>query len=288
MSCKRLAIYLISLAFSAIIQIETFATPKVCIITHENLETMDPELINVIDKANSLNTMDITDTHFINYIKDPWDNHTNKVLYALLKQSDYYGYKFDNQEVCLIKIKGLYTDNLGGAIDTAYSKGCRIIVNTFNFSGQDGDEGNITLYEALSEKCVQYPDLIILQSAGNDNKELKYNIYKPNNMFIVGACDNDNHITGFSNYGENVDIYSLGDKLIYYSVLDNPTDVYLRGTSFAAPTLASIILRLFDDVKELNSQNVKQYLLTNMVEYPLNDPKVIKDEYFSHIRELNP
>lgn len=107
-------------------------------------------------------------------------------------------------------------------------------------------------YRGITEQlCKQYPGRF-------DYETIK------SHVVIVGAVKNETEngmykLTGFSNYGESVDIYAPGYD-VYSTVLNDKYD-YLPGTSMAAPIVSGAAAYIWSLDPSLSAAEVKQRLI---------------------------
>ena len=117
-------------------------------------------------------------------------------------------------------------------------------------------------------------DVLIVNAAGNDAKDLDTTEIYPNDQVSNGPEISDNFLTvgalnykygselvaNFSNYGKiNVDVFAPGVK-IYATVPDNKYQ-HLQGTSMAAPNVAGVAALIRSYYPKLTAAQVKKVLM---------------------------
>jgi subtilisin family serine protease len=133
------------------------------------------------------------------------------------------------------------------AIDYAVKSGARVLnmslaVAKHPFQSED-------VVKLMKEKLAEYPNLLVVLAASNENKKLGETWVTPNtwlaanvlpNLVVVAASDAAGKKASFSNYGRpyaTVAARGVGD----YSTGLHGTYNSMDGTSFASPTVASIV-----------------------------------------------
>jgi len=118
------------------------------------------------------------------------------------------------------------------AIFLSIKNGAKII--SMSFGGSYYSEYEAKIFKDLSDSGI-----IFVASAGNDgNNQEKYPAAYPG-VISVGATDNTDQITSFSNYGSWVDIFAPGyDILSSCGVYDY---CFASGTSMSTPMVSAII-----------------------------------------------
>jgi hypothetical protein len=127
------------------------------------------------------------------------------------------------------------------------------LIDALNYIGRytlPGDVVNMSIGSEKSEALDAAVEALknsygvsIVISAGNSGKETKD--YSPanlaeNNIYVVGAINENDAFSSFSNYGANVSYVAPGEKI--YSTYKDNQYASISGTSMAAPHLAAIIL----------------------------------------------
>ncbi|WP_074409294.1 S8 family serine peptidase [Aquimarina megaterium] len=145
----------------------------------------------------------------------------------------------------------------------------------------------ISMNKKWVDEAIQYADskdVLIVSSAGNDNKELNpENSHYPNdydisgkeisnNVIVVGSISktvNKNFKSYFSNYSkEHVDIYAPGHE-IYTTVYNNEYG-FISGTSLAAPIVSGIAALIRSYYPDLSVAQVKEILMKSGVSYNID------------------
>ena len=123
------------------------------------------------------------------------------------------------------------------AIDYAIAHGAHVINLSWGTSGN-----SVALREAI-ERAIRR-DMVIVCSAGNASKNLQLNQYYPasfnlKNMIVVGASDNFDEPTSWSNWGaQTVSVAAPGTNILTTQMGGGYWNV--TGTSAAAPIVAGI------------------------------------------------
>lgn len=166
-------------------------------------------------------------------------------------------------------------ENLGKAIDYAHYQGAKVFLMTYNIFDNFGLFRRQFYYDIISF-CNKYPEMTFIISAGNESMDLKAldEEDKQDNLVVVGSCNDKGIISTFSNRGDFVDLYTLGE-------IHLPTGQVLKGTSFSAPIVAAYCSYIYDNIKNISGKEVKNKILefTNnkfMLSYELID-KITKE-----------
>lgn len=122
-------------------------------------------------------------------------------------------------------------------------------------------------YDQLFKDLNDY-GAIIFVAAGNSNMDACLWLYSfSDNVISVGALDQQLATpykiarSGFSNYGNCVDIWNYGSSVpTAYSIIDNITVQYKSGTSFSSPLTAGLGVNILNQYPNANRYEVMQYL----------------------------
>lgn len=178
----------------------------------------------------------------------------------------------DNVEILVVRAVpdgDEYDKDIALGIRYAVDNGAKVINGSFgkSFSPQKN-----WVDDAI--KYAESKDVLIVHSAGNDNKDIDISDTFPNdsndkktefanNMITVGALNfenNANIVADFSNFGKfNVDVFAPGVKI--YATAPNNSYRLLQGTSMAAPNVAGVAALIRSYFPKLKANQVKQILM---------------------------
>jgi len=120
---------------------------------------------------------------------------------------------------------------LMNAVLLAIGRGAKIV--TLTVSGPYKSDYEEYLFHTLADRGI-----IFFAAAGNDGAVEKTYPAAYNGVISVGATDNTDRITSFSNHGDWVDIYAPGDLII--SQCGMSSYCFTSGTSMATPMAAGV------------------------------------------------
>lgn len=120
------------------------------------------------------------------------------------------------------------------------------------------------IIQDVIEDLVESKDIIMVVSAGNDNKSAcNYVPARSNKVITVGAINKNDEKAFFTNHGSCVDVYAPGIEI---SGADITSDVAIRslsGTSMATPMVSGIIAQIMEKYNHtLNTNQVMEILQT--------------------------
>jgi subtilisin family serine protease len=167
--------------------------------------------------------------------------------------------------------------DVANAIRYAVANGAKVLNMSF---GKAYSWDKKTVDEAV--KYAMSKDVLIIQAAGNDNKNLdvvksfpdrKYEDGGIADSYIVvgasGSVDDKTLKASFSNYGKtSVDVFAPGVR-IYSTVPGSKYDTY-DGTSMAAPVVAGIAALIREYYPKLTAIQVKDIILKSVVKIDHN------------------
>ncbi|HTD99046.1 MAG TPA: S8 family serine peptidase [Mucilaginibacter sp.] len=162
--------------------------------------------------------------------------------------------------------------DVANAIRYAADHGAKVINMSF---GKDYSQDKKAVDAAV--KYAIKKDVLLIQAAGNSNKNIDSAANFPNRVYkdgktagayiVVGASglkDDSQLKAGFSNYGkQSVDVFAPGVQ-IYSSVPGSKYDYY-DGTSMAAPVVAGLAALLREYYPKLSAIQVKEIILQSVV-----------------------
>lgn len=168
------------------------------------------------------------------------------------------------------------------SIYLAIADGCKIInMSSAYYSNLEKDvkSWNDAINTATASGCI------CVASAGNDGKDI--NVVQPypamvENTIVVGATTPENRKPSFSNFGDKVDIYAVGNLMTSYNDYGNKVTNW-GGTSGSAPVISSICALLVTAKPDITVDEIKQLLLetgySTNEENQTDDTRIIADAY---------
>lgn len=165
------------------------------------------------------------------------------------------------------------------AIYLAVSDNCKIINCSFLFN--EARKSN-AMIDAVN--YAESQGTIIVCSAGNESKELGEYDYPAilENTITVGATTTGNRLASFSNFGDGVDIYAVGNLMTSYNTSGFKINDW-GGTSGAATVVSSICALLITAKPDITVDEIKQLLLetgySTNEENQTHDTRIIADAY---------
>jgi subtilisin family serine protease len=99
------------------------------------------------------------------------------------------------------------------------------------------------LYNAIKSA----PEILFITAAGNSDNDVTFDEVIPSmfnlpNLITVGAVDQAGEETGFTSFGESVDVYANGFEVDSY--LPGGTRIAMSGTSMASPNVVNLAAKL--------------------------------------------
>lgn len=181
-----------------------------------------------------------------------------------------------------------YDKDIALAIRYAADNGAKVINTSF---GKDYSPHSQWVRDAIIYAASK--DVLIINAAGNDSKDLDKNNVFPNDQLNNGPEIADNFVTvgalnvkygpsmvaRFSNYGKiNVDVFAPGVKI--WATAPNNEYRFLQGTSMASPAVAGVAALIRSYYPKLTASQVKKVLiqsgLTPNTNVTVGDPQTTK------------
>ncbi|MCW8806338.1 MAG: S8 family serine peptidase, partial [Ignavibacteriaceae bacterium] len=99
------------------------------------------------------------------------------------------------------------------------------------------------LYNAIKSA----PEILFITAAGNSDNDVTFDEVIPSmfnlpNLITVGAVDQAGEETGFTSFGESVDVYANGFEVDSY--LPGGSRIAMSGTSMASPNVVNLAAKL--------------------------------------------
>ena len=165
--------------------------------------------------------------------------------------------------------------DVANAIRYAVDHGAKVINMSF---GKDLSQDKKAVDEAV--KYAVKKDVLLVQAAGNDNKDIDTLPHFPNpdylnggiagSYLVVGASGMKNDSTlkaAFSNYGKTqVDVFAPGVQI--YSCIPRSKYAYFDGTSMACPMVAGLAALIREYYPKLTAVQVKEIIMQSVVKSP--------------------
>jgi len=129
-------------------------------------------------------------------------------------------------------------------------------------AGADVSKNSIGQYFNALFKDITEAGGIVVVSAGNSNQDACSWLYSFSPYVIsVGSIDKNYNKSGFSNFGDCVDIYAFGDAVpIAYSTIDNSNVGYKSGTSFSSPLVAGLVVNIIEENPSVSKDDILKIL----------------------------
>lgn len=172
----------------------------------------------------------------------------------------------------------------GTTISVAAGINCAVRdgVNVINVSA--GFEENS---EVLKEAVInaEHNDITVVSSAGNDGSDTLLYPASYESVLKISAVNNQNVIANFSSYGTDIDFAAPGVDITTTSL--NNTYVTVKGTSFAAPFVASVAATIIGIDSKISAEDVKELLISDAIEVHEIDSKLKCGNGVVHAPELD-
>lgn len=182
-------------------------------------------------------------------------------------------------EVMPVRLLGngqVFTSTVASAWIEAAENGAQVISNSWSYSAQDCEPfGNIPV---LDDAMVEVDELgaLLVMSAGNAGCDMSDDGVHANALLTsVGAITDADTLTGYSNWGDLVDVVAPSGGIVTTDVQGEPgysgDDYYMHysGTSASAPAVAGIYALMFAANDRLTPQQAREALCITAVR---NDP----------------
>lgn len=171
--------------------------------------------------------------------------------------------------------------NVISAIYLAIADNCKIINCSFLLKEAKKSDAMISAINFANSR-----NIIIVCAAGNYSENLNGNLYyypaMATNCITVGATTPENRVASFSNFGDGVDIYAVGNLMTSYNTSGNKVNNF-GGTSGAAPVISSICALLVTVKPAITVDEIKQLLLetgySTNEENQTHNTRMIADAY---------
>ncbi|RMG90469.1 MAG: hypothetical protein D6706_19410, partial [Chloroflexi bacterium] len=157
----------------------------------------------------------------------------------------------------------LEEDDVIQAMLYAYAMGAKVINMSF------GDLKISTLFKDVVHFLWQQ-GVTFVAAAGNEGQPQVYFPAALKETIAVGSSDQDDRLTGFSNFGYGIDLIAPGAAIISTA----PGNQYrtVSGTSFSAPMVSGVCALLLSANNRLTNENLRA-VLRQSAEKPLPNPQ---------------
>jgi subtilisin family serine protease len=245
-----------------------------------------------IDNDNNGYIDDIHGINAINYTGDPMDDgeHGTHVAGTIgAKGNNNLGVTGINWDVSIIGLKFLDSQGNGRASDaircldyalTLKQSGINIRVTNSSWSGDDYNQSLYDAFQALGNAGVLNAVAAGNHNNNNDTSPRYPSSFNLDTIISVGATNNDDESTSFSNRGINsVDLGAPGVRIL--STIPGGGYAYLSGTSMATPHVAGAAALLASLNPNMSPTDLKNTLMATV------DPKPALDNYWVSGGRLN-
>ncbi|MBE9545898.1 MAG: S8 family serine peptidase [Proteobacteria bacterium] len=225
---------------------------------------------NEIDDDGNGYVDDVHGWDFIGNDKDPMDLHghgTHVTGIAAAKGDNAIGITGVCWTAEIMLLRFLDENGIGtvadeiSAIDYAIANGAHIISASFGSDTYSQSE-----YNAISRANSE--GILFIAAAGNDSLNNDTSPFYPAsynlpNIISVGATDQDDNLTWFSNYGPTtVDVGAPGVNI--YSTSPGMNYQYMHGTSVATPHVAGLAALIWGYNSSLTHMEIKDIILNGV------------------------
>ena len=123
------------------------------------------------------------------------------------------------------------------------------------------DIGKTSFYGAIKDA----EDILFITSSGNSDEDSEFYEAIPSsfdlpNILTVGAVDQTGEETGFSSFGENVDVHANGFDVESY--VPGGDRLKMSGTSMSSPNVANLAGKIWAINPDLSVEDVKNYIIS--------------------------
>lgn len=157
-------------------------------------------------------------------------------------------------EITSLASGSAYTSTMANAIYYANTHGARVVNISYGGLGSSTINAAAAVFKSESNG-------IVLMSSGNANEKL---VGVDNIVIGVGSTTSTDTRSGFSNYGEMVDITAPGSGI--YAALQNWTYGSVSGTSFSSPNAAGVVALMVSANPSLPADTIEKILESTAVD----------------------
>ncbi len=216
-----------------------------------------------------VNKLDIFPADLQNDFTD-WDNnpfdengHGTQISGIIGAEHNSIGIAGVNPNVKILNIRGFdkngsgEEDDIASAIIYAVKMGAKIINMSF------GD----AIYSEVLKDVIEYAysqGIVLIGSSGNSASDLPHYPSGYNEVISVGAIQENNVLSSFSNFGSTIDLVAPG-SLIFTTSLDN-TYKKVNGTSASTPFVSGSAAILLSIKNDISNEEVKQILKSTAID----------------------
>lgn len=149
-------------------------------------------------------------------------------------------------------------------VKSRYEEGKRSVINLSLGTPLGYNPMNTSLglfYNGLFKEITEHGGVVVV-AAGNSNQDACNWLYSYSPYVIsVGSIDKNYNKSGFSNFGECIDIWAFGsDVPLAYHINDTTVIQYKSGTSFSSPIVSGLVANLLYHQPKLNKDQILNIL----------------------------